>query len=266
MDSEHRDTALRSCRALIRPICSLLLKWGVTWREFAEVAKGAFVEAATADYGIRGRPTNASRVAILTGLSRREVARQRELAATATPAAPDRTSDATRLLSGWHQDPEFASADGHPRELVVDGPGPSFRELFRRYGGDVPASAMLKELRRVGAVEEAAAGRLRALRRYYMPTPLDPQWILNAGSVLGDLGANINRNAVADTGHPSSFLGRASSDRVAASALPEFREFIEAEGEAFLERVDAWLTEHGQPEQASSPAVRLGMGLFMIEG
>lgn len=265
MDSEHRQTALSSCRSLLRPLCSLLLKWGVTWREFAEVAKGAFVEAASADYGIRGRPTNASRVAILTGLSRREVARQRDLAAAAAPAAPDHTTDATRLLSGWHQDPEFAEGAGQPRELTLEGPGPSFQQLFRRYGGDVPASAMLKELRRVGAVEQTPDGRLRVLRRYYMPTRLDAQWILNAGSVLCDLGANINRNAAADADQPSSFLGRASSDRVVPGALPEFREFIEAEGQAFLERVDAWLTAHGQPEQGSGPAIRLGIGLFMIE-
>jgi len=99
-----------------------------------------------------------------------------------------------------------------------------------------------------------------------MPTPLDPQWILNAGSVLHDLGANINRNAAADAEHPSSFLGRAASDRVAASALPEFRDFIEAEGQAFLERVDAWLTAHGQLDHGTGPAMRLGIGLFMIEG
>jgi hypothetical protein len=62
------------------------------------------------------------------------------------------------------------------------------------------------------------------------------------------------------------------------AALPAFREFLEAEGQAFLERVDAWLTAHELPRAADEPAgqgagatdagraVRLGAGIFAIQG
>jgi len=46
---------------------------GITWKDFAELAKATYVEVATQEFGKRGRPTNVSRTAVLTGLARREV-------------------------------------------------------------------------------------------------------------------------------------------------------------------------------------------------
>ena len=59
-------------------ICRLLLRHEIGFREFSDLAKAAFVQVATEDYGIRGRPTNISRVAVMTGLTRKEVKRLRD--------------------------------------------------------------------------------------------------------------------------------------------------------------------------------------------
>ena len=48
---------------------------------------------------------------------------------------------------------------------------------------------MRKELERAGAITTLPDGTLRAERRYFMPRRFDPQWILNAGSMLRDLGS-----------------------------------------------------------------------------
>ncbi len=266
MEKLGRQALQQGARALLRPLASLLLRCGMTWREFAEISRATFVEVASREYGIKGRPTNVARVAILTGIGRREVGRIRQSLATAGPDLPNRTTDATRLLSGWHQDPAFIGADGKPLDLQAAGPGSSFAELARRYAGDVPASAMLKELKRVEAVAELADGRLRVTRRYYQPAQLDAQWILNAGSAFADLGANINHNLTAGNPERSWFLGRATDDGIDPRALPEFRAYLEAEGQAFLERVDEWLSRHRKSGGGRTGAVRLGAGLFMIKG
>ena len=73
MSQELKQAAFASLRLCMRPIARLLLRCGVTWKELAELCKVVYVEAATADYGKHGRPANSSRVAILTGLSRREL-------------------------------------------------------------------------------------------------------------------------------------------------------------------------------------------------
>jgi hypothetical protein len=142
--------------------------------------------------------------------------------------------------------------------------------LSRRYAPDVPASTLLKELRRVGAVADDGGGLLRATRRYYQPSQLDPQWILNAGSVFADLGGNISHNLGRKPGEGSWFLGRATDDRIEARAVPEFQAFLEERGQQFLEQVDAWLTAHrvpeGTPAAATRAVTRLGIGLFMIKG
>src|SRR5512134_387979 len=79
MPDRLKQAAFASSRLLLRPVVRLLLRCGVTWKEFAELCKVVYVEVAAADFGRRGRPTNASRIAILTGLGRREVKRVREV-------------------------------------------------------------------------------------------------------------------------------------------------------------------------------------------
>jgi len=116
-----RCVVVQTCRVLLRPIASLLLQCGMTWREFAEVSKSVFVTVASQDYGLKGRPTNVSRVSILTGVSRKEIARVRALLEQEAEPMPNKTTDATRLLSGWHQDPDFVAPTGEPLVLAPDG-------------------------------------------------------------------------------------------------------------------------------------------------
>jgi len=251
---------------MIRPIASFLLKCGLTWREFADISKSVFVEVAGDEYGIKGRQTNVSRIAILTGIDRKEVRRQRDLLTVNALPPVSKTTDATRILSGWHQDREFLTADGRPGPLPVDGDRRSFVALCRRYAGDVSSASLLKELKRVGAVAENETGELIACSRYYKPTPFDPQWLINAGSMFADLGSNINYNLGVPAGGPTRFLGRATDAAINADAIPEFQEFIEKHGQPFLEMVDDWLTQHRQNEADSSGQVRLGLGMFLIQG
>lgn len=266
MDSVDQAVLHHACRTLLRPIASFLMKCGMTYREFADISKSAFVEVAGEQYGIKGRQTNVSRVSLLTGISRKEVKRQRELLEQQEGPA-GKTTDATRVLSGWYQDVDFVDDNGQPLVLPVNGEGATFTELCARYAGDIAVTTMSKELKRVGAIEAGADGRLSARRRYYMPTPFDPQWIMNAGSVFADLGNNIDHNLVAEDDNPSRFLGRATDDSIDAAAIPEFREFLEEQGGPFLELVDDWLASHRSKQvTGNDQRVRLGLGLFMIQG
>ena len=258
-----KKTALVALRLIFRPIARILLKSGVNWKELVEVCKATYVEVATEDFGIRGRPTNVSRVAILTGFSRREVGRLRNLLEKDQPEALGRMNQATRVLTGWFTDEAFIDESGKPRSLAVSGENPSFETLCDRYSGDVPATTMLKELRHVGAVAMDDDGRLVAKTRYYMPAHTDPEQMLRSGSVLEDCGQTVAWNLHRDEKDPSRFEQRASNTQIPAKAVPAFREFIEQEGQAFFERVDAWLTDH-EDENASNP-VRLGLGAYLIE-
>ena len=170
----------------------LMLRVGISWKEFSELSKAKFVEVATADFGIRGRPTNASRVAILTGIDRRDV-RKLRLAADAAPI-PGYQSKASQLLSAWHHEAEFLDPDGQAAALFVEGEGATFSELMRRYAPALPLVAMVKELKSAGAIEELPDGRLRPLTRTYVPVGLPAERLRLWASMLSDIANTIEHN------------------------------------------------------------------------
>ena len=263
-----KSSALRAFRLLFRPVARILLRAGVNWRELAEVVKATYVEIATRDFGIRGRPTNVSRVAILTGFSRREVRRLRDLLDAEEPESFDRMNNATRVLSGWWQDPGYVDADARPVRLPKSGPAPSFEALCERYSGDVPVTTMLKELLHVGAVAEVEPGIVEARSRYYMPVLMDPEQMLRSGSVLADVGDTVAYNLHRSEKDPSRFERRATNTSMSPDAVAAFRDFVEREGQAFLEKIDAWLTAHETAEpkdDTNGQRVRLGLGAYWIE-
>jgi hypothetical protein len=264
-----KNAALTAFRLALRPLIRVMMRNGITWKEAAEVCKQTYVEVASKDYGVHGRPTNASRVAILTGLSRHEVKRVRD-ALSGDPEALQRMNAATRLLGGWHTDPAFCDAEGRPRPLPLnaeDGAS-SFAALCRRYAPDIPIMAMLKELQRVNGVATTGDEDFIPTARYYMPDSQDPDAVLRAGSVLEDLGNNLAFNLAQDTkaGDETRFEGRATNINIRASAAKEFRVYLEDEAQDFLERLDAWLAQHEKsPDRKSRErTLRLGVGIYQI--
>ena len=254
----------------LRPIARWLLKSGITWKEFAELSRGVFVAVAAEEFGLRGRPTNVSRIALLTGMTRREVRRYRE-SGVATPVddvrAEDDLNHASRVLAGWHLDAEFIDEIGKPRALEAKGDGATFEQLVRRYAGDIPVTALIKELVRSSSIERTTDGRYRALRRFYMPRAMDGQAVERAGAVIADLATTVEHNLTRDAAEPPRFEGRAQNRHVDPRQLPAFRAFMEREGQAFLERCDEWLSAHEAQQVDGAPVatLRLGVGVFAIQ-
>jgi len=265
MDESRPRPIINACRLWLRPIARWLLRSGVTWKEFAELSREVFVDTATDEFGIRGRPTNVSRVALLTGLARREVRRIQALVrAPHSSSVEDSLNHATRVLSGWHLDADFLEPDGRPRVLSATGATASFAVLLKRYAGDIPATALVKELLKSGSIERLPDGTYRALRRYYMPQQMDGRAVERSGSVLADLATTIEHNLARGPREPSRFEGRAQNRHIDPRHLPAFRALVEREAQALLERVDDWLTSHEADTAAGAATVRLGVGVYAI--
>jgi hypothetical protein len=264
-----KETALSACRQLMEPIIGILLRNGITYKDLSLLCKQVFVKVATEQFGIRGRPTNLSRVAMLTGIDRKEVARIKDSLADddANDSLLQHQDRLTRLLSGWYQDADFLDDQGQPRSLDLEGDTASFALLARRYGGDLPSSALLKELKRAGLVEDTSDQRLRPLGRYFLINATDPAALLRAGSVLRDLGSAIEHNlykSQLSKDPQKHFERRAINTEMPAETAAAFRAFVEQEGQAFLEKIDAWLSQHETPN-ATGPRIRLGVGAYLID-
>ena len=271
MASASTTQVLAAARQWLKPLVHVLMRCGVTWKDFAELAKAAYVEVATEQFGKRGRPTNVSRTAVLTGLARREVRTQRKRLDATPQAWTGYVTKASRVLSAWHQDPKFLDSGGKPAVLPLEGDGSTFTALLRLCGAsDVRPTTLLKELRAVGAIRETPDGRLEALQRVYIPQTMDEHLIRLWGTVIADVASTYGHNLMRRADIPARFERAAVNDRVLATALPEFREFLNREGQAFLERVDAWLTEHEARPNESAPdspsvCIRLGAGVYHLQ-
>jgi len=262
------ELILAVTRQWLKPVVRVLICCGITWQQFAGLAKSAYVEVATRQFGKRGRPTNVSRAAVLTGLTRREVRTQRERIETGPPPTAGYVTKGSLILSAWHLDPTFLDSSGRPAILPLEGDGVSFASLLKRCGaGDLPLTTLLKELRGAGAVRKTADGRVEALRRVYIPHAVDGELIRLWATGLADLASTSGHNLTRDSKTSTRFERSAVNDRVRAAALPEFRRFLNEEAQAFLERVDAWLTAHEVREGEAAPrgTVRIGAGVYHIQ-
>jgi len=168
MTDNIKKRVLDAFLLVLRPVVRILLRYGIGYREFAEVAKTAFVDIASSDFGLRGRPTNISRVAVMTGLTRKEVKRLRDRIAAGDASVSVKTTPFTQVLHHWHAQPEFTGPSGAPRPLTFTGEDNSFTDLVKRFGGDIPAGAMRTEMKRVGAIREDAEGRLSIVDRSFI--------------------------------------------------------------------------------------------------
>jgi len=260
-------SVLRACPVLMRPIIRILLKAGVNYKQFAKLTREVYVDVASEDYGISGRKTNTSRVAIITGISRSEVTKiRKKTEEEGEIELPQTVNNAGRLLSGWHVDPEFQDANGQPKVLRIDGKEPNFTTLMNIYGGDIPATAMLKELKSVRAVEELEDGSIKALQRYFMPTAFDENRIFNIIDDLVDISNTAYENLVRDHNEQSYFQAKVTNDYVTETAFEEFQKMAREKGFVLLEEFDDWLAKNevNSEDAEKSKQIRLGLGMYFI--
>ena len=262
-----KQHVIKSCRYLLLPVVRFVLRHGVTVSEFAELTKDAYVQVARQDYGIDGRPTNNARVALLTGLSRREVSKVRDrLLEGNLLANDDRGNRISQILTGWHVDPEFTDANDQPKVLAAIGPKGSLASLLKRYAGDLPHGAIRKEMQQRGLIEEQSDGNFRVMKRDYVLSDLDPESVKRLGRVLHDHAATLEHNYDDARLTAPRFEAMADNAHIKPSTYRAFQKLVEERGLSFLEEVDGWLS-HNELETSTDSAartVRLGVGVYLI--
>lgn len=266
MDSDHRSRlALNTALSrLLRPLFRLLLRSGVSYGSFEELARHTFVQVAIDAAGLDGKKPSISRISVLSGLTRKEVQR---LAAPAEPApAGDQHNRAARVLTGWVRDRDFHDANGQPRILDPDGAA-GFAQLVKRHSGDVPVRAVLDELARVGAVRVHEDGRIELLERAYVPSQSVVEKLRILGTDVADLVATIDHNVERGATDPR-FQRKVVYRSMPADALPAFRDLSAKQSQFLLEKMDRWLASHdldNPPDRLDLPRARVGLGIYYFE-
>jgi hypothetical protein len=266
IDIRPKRALQRAIEQLLRPLFRLLLRHSVSFGAFEEMAKRVYVDVALKDFGIPGKKPTTSRVAVLSGLTRKEVQRILGQSEDEAEEVVDRYNRAARVLTGWVRDTDFLDRKGKPRILDLEGEQ-GFAALVKRYSGDMPSRAVLDELVRVGAVELLKDSRLQLVTHAYVPqrSTVDKLGIL--GRDVADLITTIDHNLEHGATDPR-FQRKVMYVSIPVSALPAFRKLSAEHGQALLEKLDRWLAAHDVDEtQASSeaPHARVGLGIYYFE-
>jgi len=266
METKIVKAASAAVTTLLRPLVRLLLRNGIPYRTFSDIAKRVYVDVATEEFGIPGRKQSKSRVSILTGLSRKEVLRVRRLPAPDDLGAVARYNRAARVIAGWVRDPRFNRESGQPIDLPFDGDAVCFRELVKCYSGDAPARAVLDELLRVGTVERTQDGKIRLLERSFIPKTGEIEKIGILGVDTSDLIATIDHNI--QKTDDLFFQRKVCYDNLPSETLPGFRGIAADRAQGLLEYLDRWLSERDRdfhPEIAGTGRMRAGVGIYYFQ-
>ena len=242
--------------ALIRT----LLRNGMSYGEFDQVARNCFVDVAFKDFAGAKKKQSISNVAILTGLSRKEVKKIRDLDDDQIPENSKQYNRIVRVLGGWINDPAFLRKDSNPRDLDYEGAG-SFSELVKKYSGDMPVAAMQKALTKSSNIKFIGDKQIRLLKHAYLPSDDPVEKLAILGNDSKQLIETIDYNLTAPE-EKLRFQRKASNPKVSIDAIPAVKQFLRRKGQAFLEEVDLYLSQH---ESDKDSAKELSVSVFYHE-
>ena len=267
MSDSIKAALLSAFQVLLGPLVRILLRQGISYAEFSEVAKAAYVEIALKDFKVAGRRPTRTRVAVMTGLTRKEVKRVIDEALKDQYEPNAKFSRLGRVLVGWHTDTDFTGPYGLPLELQYENTqpnDPTFSELVRRHSGDMSPRSILDELIRVGAVRETDLGWFRVLRRDYITDATGRDTFERTGFIVRNFINTVDFNMTKSAPGSGRFERHVfPADGIRAQDLEKFDSYLRDRCQALLEELDNLLTKLPVPNAAKGDkVVHTGVGIY----
>lgn len=261
--SEVHARMLFALRRLLRPIARLLIGAGVRFDEFAELARGVYVENAIRRVSDRSLPPTRERIAMVTGLTSRQIDHYIDNEGALPMADPTLAALLVEVLQKWHTVPPYAGPYGIPLELEFDTVKERcFRSLVALVDPAADPRLALQELLRTGAAVPSGEGHYRAVSRSLSMSddPNSPQLIEHFGMTLSRLAATLEYNTYPE--HHEKRLERSViADRgLTRELVPEFEAYVRGRAADFLLDLDNWLAPYAEMDGAER--VDTGVNVF----
>jgi Family of unknown function (DUF6502) len=212
-----------------------------------------------------GRNSN-SRVAIITGLARAEVARILE---ADEPSFSSRGGQhpARKVLAAWHDTQRFLATNGDPAVLPIFGRRKSFEQLVAAHSGGIPVRAMLDQLTQISAVEILSGQRVKVKSRVPIFSGMTCSAIANLGERAGDLLGTLKHNL--RTASTPLFEGTAFISDVNIGIVPLVRRQIAEQGSAFIDGATSLFSrshsKSSRPSVKKASQCRVGVTVYYFE-
>lgn len=255
---------------LLRPIARLLLRNGVPFGVFSNLARHAYVDVAAKDFTIPGRKQSLSRISVLTGINRKDIARLQKESNPFGNQSANQFNRASRVVNGWLRDNDFQGEDGQPAQLAIeseDSQLPSFSKLVRLYSGDVPVRALLDELLRVGSVDVIDNEKVTLVNKAYVPEGDIEEKLRIFGTAATDLLNTLNHNVNGEK-ESSRFQRTVAYNNVPIEALEHLRFRSTKEMQDVLLNINQWFSQYDKDvndELGGKDSVRAGIGIYYFE-
>jgi hypothetical protein len=253
---------------ILTPLVRVLLRNGISYGTFADIAREVFAKVAMKEFAFQNRKQTISRVSVITGLTRKAVKEIIEQPADRNEAVGETYNRATRVIAGWRKDTAFQTEKGTPADLPLSGEGASFSALVKKYSGDIPVRAVLDELVRTNSASVLEDGSVRLRTRAYLPSGGDILMKLNIlGTDTGHLITTIAHNLEAKKSE-AFFQRKVLYDNLPLEALAPFRRLTAKQAQALLERLDVKLSQQDRdnhPEIKGTGRYAAGVGIYYFE-
>ena len=267
LSRDARRHFLQALRRALRPIIRLLIRHGIGYAEFAEVARGAYVESAVRDWFDQCPKPTRAQISELTGIAPERVDRYIDDDEALPTAESSLEVGATEVLHRWHTDPRYLGADGTPLELdFVALAGPSFQGLVAEVNPEASPDSVLDELLKAMSVVYSDENRLRVITRYFIWPGEWPYSIEYFGVALADLIRTHEYNFDPVNAENKRLERFVSADQgLPARLLPSFHNFAKERASRFLLELDDWLARFSDTaHEKESPRAEAGVNVFFF--
>jgi len=257
----------------LRPLIKIMLRNGVDVAQFTALARSVYVSVAQdpefaleAKNGTKRKVTH-SRIAVLTGINRKEV---KQLIQTGS-LSPRRTTmnRAVRVVTGWVENERFHDEKGEPIPLSYYDKDEknSFEALVQTYSADTTPRVILDELINVGSAR-LEDGMVYLIEKGYVPT-LDDQQMIELGSrAIADLSSSVEHNIHRQSHSPNRLQLSVSYDNIPEQGAALFRSVLKKDADEFLNKQNKILSSLDRdenPDVVGTGNCRVGVGIYYFE-
>ncbi len=252
---------------LFKPLVRILLRHGISYQSCADWLRWCYVHVAHDEFAIKGKKQSKSRVAIITGITRVEVARQLEVKSPADLQELETHQRASRVLAGWSRNPDFNDSQGQPLSLPFHGESPNFSELVNLYSGGTTPRAMLDELISVNSVKPASSQKYQLVTQKYLSgarVVKETHFEMLAHAANGLL--NTIAHNTEDECEETWLQLQTYNKNIPVSMAEDIRKHIKLRSMDIIYEIDEYLFERSPEDlEHSEEVVEVGLGVYLFQ-
>ncbi len=255
------DAFLRVLSGLLRPLVRAMIARGLTAPVIYSLLKRVFVEVAEESFRLDDKPLTDSRVAMLTGVHRKDIRTIRAQEDGAPAEARRKSALLATVIGQWMSHPDYVDEAGAPIALprTADNDA-SFDTLVRGLSKDVRPRTVLDELMHAGLID-ARADMLHLRAEAVVGTATASDKEVFFGANVGDHLAAATENLLADS--PAFFERSVFYNQMTPEAVDQIEATARTQSQTLLETLNRQSSAlHRADANTGGPRQRYRLGIY----